>query len=134
MKMRLGHVTNSSSSSFIISKDQIDRDRLIEVLLEIANKEYAEYEDEDVDNNHFTLEDDVTSDCVAYRYHIAETTKEHPLDKVNIYGYERDEYSDSDLYDNHWFIDNESCGRYDWWIIDEILDQYGIKWERGYCD
>ena len=133
MKCRLSHVTNSSSSSFIISKDQIDRDRLIEVLLEIANKEYA-YEDEDVDDNHFTLEDDVTSNCVAGRYHITEATKEHPLDKVDIYGYEWGKYSDSVLYDNHWFIDNESCGRYDWWIIDEILDKYGIEWERGYCD
>lgn len=133
MKCRLSHVTNSSSSSFIISKDQIDRNRLIEVLLEIANKEYA-YEDEDVDDNHFTLEDDVTSNCVAGRYHITEATKEHPLDKVNIYGYEWDEYSDSDPYDNHWFIDNESCGRYNWWIIDEILDKYSIEWERGYCD
>ena len=128
MRLRLGHVTNSSSSSFIISKNQIDRDKLTEVLLEIANKEYAYEEDK------FTLEDDVTSDCVAYRYHITEATKEHPLDKVNIYGYEWDEHSDSDLYDNHWFIDNESCGRYDWWIIDEILDKYGIEWERGYCD
>ena len=130
MKLRFGHVTNSSSSSFIISKDQIDRDKLIEILLEIANKEY-EYDPEEVP---FTLEDDVTSDCVAGRYHITEATKEHPLDKVNIYGYEWDEYSDSDIYDNHWFIDNESCGRYDWWIIDEILDKYGIEWERGYCD
>ena len=130
MKLRFGHVTNSSSSSFIISKDQIDRDKLIEILLEIANKEY-EYDPEEVP---FTLEDDVTSDCVAGRYHITEATKEHPLDKVNIYGYEGDEYSDSDIYDNHWFIDNESCGRYDWWIIDEILDKYGIEWERGYCD
>ena len=130
MKCRLSHVTNSSSSSFIISKDQIDRDRLIEVLLEIANKEYA-YEDEE---DKFTLEDDVTSDCVAYRYHIKEATKEHPLDKVDIYGYEWDKYSDSVLYDNHWVIDNESCGRYEWWIIDEILDKYGIEWERGYCD
>ena len=133
MKCRLSHVTNSSSSSFIISKDQIDRDRLIEVLLEIANKEYA-YEDEDVDDNHFTLEDDVTSNCVAGRYHITEATKEHSLDKVNIYGYEWDEYSDSDIYDNHWFINNEGCGRYNWWIIEEILDKYGIKWQSGYCD
>lgn len=130
MKLRFGHVTNSSSSSFIISKDQIDRDKLIEILLEIANKEY-EYDPEEVP---FTLEDDVMSNCVAGRYHITEATKEHPLDKVNIYGYEWDEYSDSDIYDNHWFIDNESCGRYDWWIIDEILDKYGIEWERGYCD
>lgn len=133
MKLRFGHVTNSSSSSFIISKDQIDRDKLIEILLEIANKEYEEYE-YDPEEVPFTLEDDVTSDCVAGRYHITEATKEHPLDKVNIYGYEWDEYSDSDIYDNHWFIDNESCGRYDWWIIDEILDKYGIEWERGYCD
>lgn len=131
MRLRLGYITNSSSSSFIISKDQIDRDKLIEVLLEIANKEYSNYDDEDMDDNHFTFEDDVTPNHVTHRYHIKEATKEHPLDKD---GYKWNKYSDSDPYDNHWFIDNESCGRYNWWVIEEVLDKYGIEWEYGYCD
>lgn len=125
MKMRLGHVTNSSSSSFIISKDQIDHNKLIEVLLEIANKE-AGY-----DYIIYNLEEDVTSDCVAGRYHIKEATKEHPLDED---GYEWCKYSGSDPYDNHWFIDNESCVRYNWDVIEEVLDKYGIEWYIGYCN
>ena len=125
MKMRLGHVTNSSSSSFIISKDQIDHNKLIEVLLEIANKE-AGY-----DYIIYNLEEDVTSDCVAGRYHIKEATKEYPLDGD---GYEWCKYSGSDPYDNHWFIDNESCVRYNWDVIEEVLDKYGIEWYIGYCN
>ena len=39
MKMREDFVTNSSSSSFIISKDDVSYDRLLEILLEIANEE-----------------------------------------------------------------------------------------------
>ena len=126
MKVRLSHVTNSSSSSFIISKDQISYDKLIEVLLEIANKEADNYDDLDI---YYNLEEDVTSDCVAGRYHIKEATEENPLDRD---GYKWDKYSEP--YDHHWFIDNESCGRYDWDIIEEVLNKYGIDYECGYCD
>lgn len=131
MKMRFSHVTNSSSSSFIISKDQIDYNKLIEVLLEIANKEYSNYDDEDVDDNHYTLEDDITLNHVTNRYRIKEATKELPLNRD---GYKWNKYSDSNPYDNHWFIDNQSCVRYDWDIIEDILDKYGIEWQYGYCD
>ena len=128
MKVRLSHVTNSSSSSFIISKDQISYDKLIEVLLEIANKEADNYDDLDI---YYNLEEDVTSDCVAGRYHIKEATEENPLDGD---GYEWCKYCSSEPYDHHWFIDNESCGRYDWDIIEEVLNKYGIDYECGYCD
>ena len=132
MKYRLSHVTNSSSSSFIISRDQVKRKKLIKILLEIANKEYSYYDDEsDNDKPQFTLDEDVTEDCVAYRYCIKKATKKHPLDRD---GYKWTKYSDSEPYDHHWFIDNESCGRYDWDIIDEILAKYGITYKRGYCD
>ena len=65
MKCRLSHVTNSSSSSFIISRDQVKRKKLIKILLEIANKEYSYYDDKsDNDEFHYTLEDDVIEDCL----------------------------------------------------------------------
>lgn len=133
MKCRLSHVTNSSSSSFIISRDQVKRKKLIKILLEIANEEYNsyDYDDESDSNDHYTLKDDVIDNCVAYRYCIKKATKKHPLDNC---GWNWDKYSDSDPYDNHWIIDNEDCGRYNWDVIEKVLNKYGIDWQRGYCD
>lgn len=105
MKCRLSYVTNSSSSSFIISRDQVKRKKLIKILLEIANKEYSYYDESDNDKPQFTLDKDTTKDCVAYRYCIKKATKKHPLDRD---GCKWTKYSDSEPYDHHWFIDNES--------------------------
>lgn len=124
MKVRKDFVTNSSSSSFIICKDNISYEQLLQVLLEIANIESSYYFDEEY------TEKDITEDCVAYRYHITDATKEKP----------HFEYEDNWLctgkitYDNHYIIDNEGCVRYDWDIIEDILSKYGIPWDLGYCD
>lgn len=80
MKVRKDFVTNSSSSSFIICKDNISHDDLLKVLLEIANKELYYYDDDE----DYT-EEDITEDCVAYRYHIKEATKDDPYPKYDDY-------------------------------------------------
>lgn len=124
MKVRRDFVTNSSSSSFIICKDNISHDDLLKVLLEIANKE-SHYYDDDEDYT----EEDITENCVAYRYHIKEATKENSH-------HEYDDYwgSIEAVYDNHYIIDNDDCGRYDWDVIEEVLKKHNISWEYGYCD
>ena len=124
MKVRKDFVTNSSSSSFIVCKDNISHDDLLKVLLEIANKE-SHYYDDDEDYT----EEDITENCVAYRYHIKEATKENPHP-------EYDDYwgSVETVYDNHYIIDNDDCGRYDWDVIEEVLKKHNIPWEYGYCD
>ena len=124
MKVRQDFVTNSSSSSFIVCKDNISYDDLLKVLLEIANKE-SHYYDDDEDYT----EEDITENCVAYRYHIKEATKENPYPEYNDYW-----GSVETVYDNHYIIDNDDCGRYDWGVIEEVLKKHNIPWEYGYCD
>lgn len=125
MKVRKDFVTNSSSSSFIISKDNISHDDLLKVLLEIANKESHYYDD---DEENYT-EEDITENCVAYRYHIKEATKENPHPEYDDYWGSLEK-----VYDNHYIIDNDDCGRYDWDAIEEVLKKHNIPWEYGYCD
>lgn len=128
MKTRLSHVTNSSSSSFIISKNDITKDKLIEVLLEIANESDKEWREKLNDEDYpYTLENCVKDDCVAYNYNIYEGTEELPHYQDNWYG-------DEIIYTNNFVIDNDCGIRYDWDIVDKILSKYGIPWEQGYCD
>ena len=119
MKVRRDFVTNSSSSSFIISKDDISYDKLLEVLLEIANNERSYWDDEDVYERY---------DEIAYRYEIHEGTKENPYEDYSGWGYSVYHY------DNHFIVDNNSCIRYDWDAVEDVLDKYNIPWHMGYCD
>ena len=107
-------VTNSSSSSFIISKDHVTLDKLKSILLEIANKE-AEW---DEDRNYENYEE------IAYRYIIIDATEDSP--------YEDYEYDKK--YDHHFVVDNDCIIRYDWDAVEKILEKYDIPWHFGYCD
>ena len=118
MKVRRGFVTNSSSSSFVISKDNISYDRLLEVLLEIANREKEYWDDE------YTYE---SYHDISYRYEIHEATPENPYNEDDGWGY-------SLTYNNHFIIDNNSCCRYDWDAVEDVLAKYDIPWTPGYCD
>ena len=119
MKIRYDYVTNSSSSSFVISRDHISLDKLKEIILEIANEELKNLCEiwPQEDSTPFANYDEI-----AYRYTIHEGTAETP-------------YSDyEDTYNNDFIVENDDCGRYDWDAVEDVLDKYGIPWRFGYCD
>lgn len=119
MKTRSDFVTNSSSSSFIISKNNISYENLKDLLLEIANEEKKWWDDE----GDYTSYDDI-----AYRYIIIDATPEDP------HIVEDDWARRKDTYTNHFIVDNDSLSRYDWDIVEEVLGKHNIPWVMGYCD
>lgn len=114
MKIRTDYVTNSSSSSFVINRNHVTLDKLRDLCVEIAKKE-SEYWDDDP-------EAIKSYDDISYRYVIHEATMDEPYEDYK------------GAYYDAFIVENDDCGRYYWWAIEEVLDKHGIPWHMGYCD
>lgn len=122
MKIRRDFVTNSSSSSFIISRKDITHGHLLDVLLELANEE-AKACGGGLDD--WYNWDDVDGNGVSH-FRIAEHDEDNPYVVWDFDLYK--EYTDV------YVVSNGDCGRYKWDVVEKILNKYGLIFETGNCD
>lgn len=115
MKVRKGFVTNSSSSSFIIAKKDVDPDFLINTVLKEL---YYGLQGDEPYNPAELLENDEAVPFGIFSARI-DQGRAYPVEDPN---------------GDYYFIYNNDFERFDWEIVRGILNKYGLKWEFGYCD
>jgi len=143
IKVRVDFITNSSSSSFIISTKDVDYNHLVNVVLKDYHmemkkefgylKEYSEeeiaswYDPEKVlndDDSNFGLfiknKNEIDEEDDHYGWGWSEKDKAEEIKKQE---------------EQFYVIDNNCTRRFDFDIVEKVFTgKYNIPWKYGYCD
>lgn len=142
IKIRADFITNSSSSSFIISTKDVDYDHLVNVILRDYHiemkKEFGylkEYTQEEI-ANWYDPEKVLNDDDSNFGLFI-KSKKE--INDEDDYGWgwsvEEKEEEIKKQEEQFYVIDNNCTRRFNWNVVEKVFtDKYNIPWKHGYCD